>query len=99
RLSEAGETEAIELRHAHHYLAQLRERGSHLFGSQRGALLSWFEAEEDNLRAALDRLEDASPAEAAETANLLAMYWLPRNQPREARQRIRRLLDVASLTA
>jgi predicted ATPase/class 3 adenylate cyclase len=98
RLAEAGETTATELRHAHHYVGQLRERENHLLGSQRGALLSWFETEEDNLRATLDRLEDASPAEAAETASLLAGYWLPRNQPNEARQRIRRLLDVASLT-
>ncbi|HEY0416544.1 MAG TPA: tetratricopeptide repeat protein [Gaiellaceae bacterium] len=99
RLSEAAESTPTELKHAHYYLAKLRQHRKHLFGPQRGPLLSWFEAEEDNLRAALDRLENASPADAAEAANLLAWYWLPRNQPNEARQRIRKLLDTASLTA
>jgi len=99
RLAEAGEDTEIALRHARHYLAQLRERDRHVFGSQRGALLSWFEDEEDNLRAALDRLELFAPAEAAEMANLVAAYWLPRNQLSEARQRISRISAAASLSA
>jgi predicted ATPase/class 3 adenylate cyclase len=99
QLTEAGEDTEIGLRHARHYLAQLTEQDRHVFGPQRGALLSWFEEEEDNLRAALDRLETLAPAEAAETATLLAGYWLPRNQLVEARNRIRRILASASLPA
>jgi predicted ATPase/class 3 adenylate cyclase len=99
QLAEAGEDTEVALRHARHYLAQLRERDRHVLGSQRGALLSWFEDEEDNLRAALDRLELHAPAEAAEMATLLAAYWLPRNQLVEARQRFNRISAVASLSA
>jgi predicted ATPase/class 3 adenylate cyclase len=99
RLVEAGEETEIALRHARHYLAQLRERDRHIYGSQRGALLSWFEDEEDNLRAALDRLALFAPAEAAEMATLLAAYWLPRNQLSEAQQRISRIAAAASLPA
>jgi predicted ATPase/class 3 adenylate cyclase len=99
RLVDAGEDTEIGLGHARHYLAQLKEQGRHIFGPQRGALLSWFEEEEDNLRAALDRLETLAPAEAAEMANLLAGYWLPRNQLTEARNRIGRILASASLPA
>ncbi|HET7129619.1 MAG TPA: adenylate/guanylate cyclase domain-containing protein, partial [Gaiellaceae bacterium] len=97
QLDQAAETAEFTLRHARHYLAQLSERRSLVFGKQRGALLAWFSEEEDNVRAALDRLEDAAPDEAAAMANLLAAYWSPRGQLREARQRIRKLLALQGL--
>jgi predicted ATPase/class 3 adenylate cyclase len=92
QLDQAAETADFTLRHARHYLAQLRERRSHVFGAQRGSLLAWFSDEEDNFRAALDRLEATAPDDAAAMANLLAAYWSPRGQLREARQRLRKLL-------
>ena len=97
RLDQAGETEATSLRHARYYLAQLEERRPLVFGPQRAALLTWFGEEEDNLRAALDRLERANPDSAAAMANLLAAYWSPRGQLREARERIGRLLTSEGL--
>jgi predicted ATPase len=99
RLDAAGEATEFGLRHARHYLAQLRERRPHVFGPQRGDLLAWFGEEEDNFRAALDRLEYVAPSEAADMANLLAAYWSPRGQLREGRQRIRKLLAIQGLTS
>jgi predicted ATPase/class 3 adenylate cyclase len=92
QLDQAAETAEFTLRHARYCLAQLRERRSFVFGAQRGSLLAWFSEEEDNFRAALDRLEDEAPDDAAAMANLLAAYWSPRGQLREGRQRIRKLL-------
>jgi predicted ATPase/class 3 adenylate cyclase len=99
RLAAAGEDAEIALRHAHHFLDQLRERDRDIFGSRRAGLLSWFEEEEDNLRAALDCLEPLATPEAAEMAALLAAYWLPRNQLIEARQRIPRIAVAPGLSA
>ena len=82
RLDAAGEATEFGLRHARHYLAQLHERRPHVFGPQRGDLLAWFGEEEDNFRAALDRLEYVAPSEAGDMANLLAAYWSPRGQLR-----------------
>jgi predicted ATPase len=98
QLAEAGETDQLGLEHAHHYLRQLREYESHVRGARRGALLSWFDEEEENLRAAVDRLEDLSPAEAAEAVSLLIAYWLPRNQLIEARRRVERILAAVALS-
>lgn len=92
QLDQAAETADFAVLHGRYYLAQLRERRSLVLGAQRGSLLAWFSEEEDNFRAALDRLEDAAPEDAAAMANLLAAYWSPRGQLRESRQRIRKLL-------
>ena len=99
RLDEAEEAAEFALRHARHYMAQLEERRPHVFGARRGALLAWFGEEEDNLRAALDRLEDATPNEAARMTHLLAAYWSPRGQLHEGRKRIGRLLEIEDLPA
>ena len=99
RLDEAGETAEFGLRHAHHYLTQLTEQRPLLFGPQRGRLLAWFGEEEDNLRAALDRLEESSVADAAQMASLLGMYWSPRGQLGEARRRMGSILAAGGLPA
>ena len=97
QLAEAGETDEFALQHAHHYLGQLREYKSHVLGARRGALLAWFDEEEDNLRAALDRLEDLAPLEAAEAVSLLMAHWLPRNHLIEARRRVEGILASVDL--
>ncbi len=68
RLDEAGESGDYALRHAQHYLALLEETEPLIVGARRGELLAWFTAEEDNLRAVLDRLGDAAPLESARAA-------------------------------
>jgi predicted ATPase/class 3 adenylate cyclase len=92
RLDVAGELADVTLRHAHYFLAQLRERRSLVFGPHRGTLLAWFGEEQDNLRAALDRLELSATADAAEMVHLLAAYWSPRGELHEARQQVTKIL-------
>jgi predicted ATPase/class 3 adenylate cyclase len=97
RLDEAGETEEVALRHARHYLEQLRERGPFVLGPRRAALLAWFGEEEDNFRAALDLLERTAPEDAAQMVHLLAAYWSPRGQLHEARQRVMAILAIGGI--
>ena len=92
RLDTLGEATDHELRHARYYLAQLEARQPLIFGARRGDLLEWFDAEADNYRAALDRLESAAPGDAARAADLLTSFWIPRGQLTEGRERLRALL-------
>ncbi len=93
RLDEAGETDALARRHADYYLALLEERPfSLILGSRRRELLAWFGEEEDNLRATLDYLEDAAPQRAADAADLLIWFWVPRGRLVEAQERLLSLL-------
>jgi predicted ATPase/class 3 adenylate cyclase/predicted negative regulator of RcsB-dependent stress response len=98
RLDVAGETADVTLRHAHYYLNQLRERRALVFGPHRGTLLSWFGEEQDNLRAALDRLKVWTAADAAEMSHLLAAYWSPRGELHEARQEVAEILAIDGIT-
>jgi tetratricopeptide (TPR) repeat protein len=58
-----------------------------------GRLLTWFAAEEDNLRAMLEGLS-AIPSETGRAFQLLFKYWWARGAYMEARQRVREALDV-----
>jgi predicted ATPase/class 3 adenylate cyclase len=98
QLDGAGERDEVTSRHARHYLDQLRDRGPFVYGPRRAELLAWFEDEEDNLRAALDRLEHAAPEDAAEMAHFLAAYWSPRGELHEARERVRNILENESVS-
>jgi predicted ATPase/class 3 adenylate cyclase len=98
RLEMAGETADVTLRHAHYYLDQLRERRALVFGPHRGTLLWWFGEEQDNLRAALDRLKAWTAADAAEMSHLLAAYWSPRGELHEARQQVAEILALNGIT-
>jgi predicted ATPase/class 3 adenylate cyclase len=99
RLELSGETGEYASRHAYYFLEQLEQRERMILGSQRGALLLWFGEEEDNLRATLDRLEDAAPEDAARAVTLLYSFWAPRGQLGEAKQRIRRILAQGAVGA
>ena len=76
RLDEAGETAEYALRHARWYLERLQANYSDRLGPRRPEILAWYEAEEDNLRAMLDRLSDAAPIEAAHAGYLLHFFWM-----------------------
>jgi predicted ATPase len=97
RLDEAGETDALAHRHAHHYLALLEERRPLILGSRRGELLAWFGEEEDNFRATLDYLEESAPLQAAHAADLLTAFWLPLGRLVEGQERLLRLLAQTDL--
>jgi predicted ATPase/class 3 adenylate cyclase len=92
RLDEAGETAAYALRHARWYLDRLRANYSARFTAQRPDILAWYGAEEDNLRAMLDRLSDAAPIEAADAAYLLHHFWGAQGALAEEHERLRGLL-------
>lgn len=97
-LDVAGETDDYALLHAQHYLAQLEGDPSALRSPSREQL-GWFAAEEDNLRAMLDRLINVQPSEAARACHLLWTYWYVRGAFPEARQRLQEVLADAQLSS
>jgi predicted ATPase/class 3 adenylate cyclase len=90
RLDEAGETAEYALRHALWYLDRLQ--ADYSVGPRKPDILAWYEAEQDNLRAMLDRLSDAAPIEAARAASLLHFFWMAQRAFAEEHERLRELL-------
>lgn len=97
RLDEAGETDNYVLRHARWYLERLRANHPERLGTRQAELLAWFDAEEDNLRAMLDRLADVAPSDAAHAAFMLHYYWRARGAAAEEQERLRALLAFDEL--
>jgi predicted ATPase len=97
RLEEAGETADYALRHARWYLERLQANHSDRLGARQPEVLAWYDADEDNLRAMLDRLRDAAPAEAAHAGYLLHSFWRARGAVAEEHERLRGLLARDSL--
>jgi predicted ATPase/class 3 adenylate cyclase len=92
RLDEADETVEYALRHARWYLDRLQANYSDRLGPRSPEIVLWYEAEEDNLRAMLDRLCDAAPIEAAHAAYLLHFFWKAQSAYTEEHERLRGLL-------
>src|SRR5205085_3175057 len=85
---------ALSLRHAQHYLALAEAAYPHLTGKPK-RWLDRLEAEHDNLRAALDRLEAAGETQLAlRLAGALYRFWYMRGHFREGLSRIERLLAL-----
>ena len=97
RLGEATQNDRFARRHAHHYLTRLEEIDPVIRGPRTGEFLAWYAAEEDNLRATLERLAAISPDEAARVAYLLSLYWVARGALDEGRERLLGLLAISSL--
>ena len=93
RLDQEGESDEYSLRQARYYLARLEHDEPELWGARRSELIEWSKAEEDNLRAMLDRLASEEVAEAAHAAALLHRYWLAHGAYAEGRERIGVLLS------
>jgi predicted ATPase/class 3 adenylate cyclase len=92
RLDEAGETPDYALRHARWYLERLQANYPDRFGARHAEILTWYDDEEDNLRAMLDRLSDAAQIEAAGAAYMLHFFWRARGAVAEEQERLRALL-------
>jgi predicted ATPase/class 3 adenylate cyclase len=92
QLDRADETTGYGLRHARYYLSRLEEDAPAPGHSQPPEFLPWCRAEEDNLRAMLDRLEAADVVEAARAARLLHPARLAVGAYREQRDRLTALL-------
>lgn len=77
RLVAAGEADAVQLRHAQHFLALAERAAQGLEGqADQAAWVGQLDEELDNLRGAMAWCEHASGAEAAETiARLTAALW------------------------
>ena len=92
RLEESGEAEELRQRHAEFFLALAEEAFPELKGSP-GPWLDRLEAENDNLRTVLDRLESAGRTqEALQLAGALYRFWSMRGYLLEGRDRLERLL-------
>lgn len=86
---------AVRHRHARHFTNLARRAEPELVGSQQSRWLERLEEEYDNLRNALDWLEDHDPAEALQLAVLLRRFWEIRGHLTEGRRRLRTLLEIA----
>lgn len=92
QLEASGEAEAIERRHAEHFLSLAEEAHPHLRVSPK-AWLDRLEVEHDNIRAALDRLETSGETQAAlQLAGAMSRFWYLRGHLAEGRRVLDRLL-------
>ncbi|GGP00527.1 SARP family transcriptional regulator [Nonomuraea glycinis] len=96
RLAEAGELDAMRLRHARHY-ADLAERAEpHLRGHEQRRLLAVFDAEGDNIRAAIEASVRLGAAEeAVRLVNATAWYWVLRGRLGEGRRALESVVAVS----
>jgi tetratricopeptide (TPR) repeat protein len=92
RLDEAVEAAECTVRHARWYLEQLRANYPDRLGARHPEILAWYDDEQDNLRAMLDRLSDAAPIDAARAAYMLHFFWRARGAVAEEQERLRALL-------
>ncbi|MEU7831073.1 BTAD domain-containing putative transcriptional regulator [Nonomuraea sp. NPDC049129] len=96
RLSEAGETEAVRLRHAHHHadLAERAEPG--LRGPEQRHWLALLDADAANLRAAIETsLRRGATDVAVRLVNALAWYWVLRGRLGEGQRTLEAVLAAA----
>jgi len=93
-LEQGGEGDAVRRRHADHYVALAELAYTERF--DRG--LTWvrkLEEEHDNLRAALDDLQDRDPPHYLQLAGALGWFWLARSDFAEGTRRLEEALASA----
>jgi predicted ATPase len=94
RLEASGEAGETRWRHAEHFLALAEEAYPNLKGSPK-LWLDLLDAEQDNLRVALDGFEAASESQLAlRLAGALYRYWYMRGHVAEGWHRLDRLLGA-----
>jgi predicted ATPase/DNA-binding CsgD family transcriptional regulator len=93
RLDVMREAPLIRDVHASAYAALARQGVSMLIGSEQGPWLERLRMEHNNIRAALDHLEEHSPREALALAIALADFWLPLGYAAEGKRRLSALVD------
>jgi non-specific serine/threonine protein kinase len=89
RLREHDTHDELRRRHADYFLAGAEAKHGQIFESLTQDQLDWFEREQDNLRAALDRLHeaDAEPEHEARLVVACVKFWNHRGLWSEARRR------------
>ncbi len=96
QLDDAGESEDLQRRHADWFVALAEEAEPHLTGSPK-AWLDRLEAENDNIRTALDYLEASGDGEAMQRlCGALWRFWTIRSHVTEGRRRLEAALDAES---
>jgi predicted ATPase/class 3 adenylate cyclase len=90
-LEESGEADAVRGRHAEHYLALAERAYTERFEQSPRRL----EPENDNLRAALDHLQDRAPSRYLQLAGALGEFWYATSQFAEGAQRLEGALASA----
>jgi predicted ATPase len=85
---ESGEADEVRRRHAEHYLALAELTYAERFENNVRRL----EPENDNLRAALDDLQDRAPAQFLQLAGALGMFWRATVRLAEGAQRLEHAL-------
>ena len=90
RLDESGEGEELRRRQAEHFLALAEEAEPNLrWSGSPGAWLDRLEVEQDNVRAALDRLVAAGESQLELLlAGALSRFWVMRGHLEEGRRRL-----------
>jgi len=100
QLAAAGQEEALERLHAEHFLALAERAEPELTGSRPAPFLDALAADDDNLRAALDRAMARGWADVAlRLGAALWRYWQMRGHLREGRERLGRLLAMPGVEA
>jgi predicted ATPase/class 3 adenylate cyclase len=91
RLDASGEAEVVQRRHAEHYLARAQELEPHM--PVKREWLDRLEAEHDNIRAALDKVQAAGHTQLAlRLAESVWRFWKVRSHQSEAQRRFESLL-------
>lgn len=97
RLAESGELAALQRTHRAYYTALAERAEPHLRGHGQRLWLRRLDAENANLRAALDSAVRAGDAESAlRLVNALAWYWHLRGRNNEARRALTLALSTAA---
>ncbi|WP_395575810.1 BTAD domain-containing putative transcriptional regulator [Streptomyces sp. BK79] len=96
RLREAGELATLRQRHVAYYTELARTATPHLRGPGQRTWLARLDAENANLRWALEgALEPADAAHALRLVDALAWYWVLRGRLGEARRSMTSVLELA----
>ncbi|MFC8078858.1 BTAD domain-containing putative transcriptional regulator [Streptomyces sp. NPDC057307] len=97
RLAESGESAALRRGHRAYYLELAERAEPHLRGHEQRRWLRRLDAENANMRAALDSAVQAGDAECAlRLVNALTWYWYLRGRNNEARRSLTLALSTAS---
>ena len=106
RLTQAGDLDGTQRRHARYYAAFAERAGEQLSGPAHLASLDRLEAEHDNMRAALTWSLDTPAAEAAgdgersaiglRLVQALAQFWYRHGHATEGRRWLERAIELAS---
>ncbi|MET9555976.1 BTAD domain-containing putative transcriptional regulator [Streptomyces sp. NPDC006645] len=100
RLAESGESAALRRRHRAYYTALAEGAEPHLRGHGQRRWLRLLDAENANMRAALDSAVRAGDAECAlRLVNALAWYWHLRGRNNEARRSLTLALSIGADTS